>query len=58
MAINWPEAEVEAVVQDYFSMLRLELSGEKYNKTEHRKVLIETLDDRSHSSVEYQCCTY
>ncbi len=52
MVNNWSEAEVEAAVQDYFSMLRLELSGEKYNKTEHRKALIETLDDRSHSSVE------
>lgn len=52
MAGNWSEFEVEAAVADYFSMLRLELSGHTYNKTEHRKALIEQLNDRSHGSVE------
>ncbi|MBR9865884.1 MAG: DUF3883 domain-containing protein [Oceanospirillales bacterium] len=52
MAKHWSESEVEAVVQDYFNMLRLELSGQKYNKTEHRRALIEQLNDRTHSSVE------
>ena len=33
-------------------MLRLELSSCKYNKTDHRRVLMERLDGRSHSSVE------
>lgn len=52
MANNWSESEVEAVVQDYFNMLRLELRGEKYNKTEHRRALIEQLNNRTHGSVE------
>lgn len=52
MANNWSESEVKAVVQDYFNMLRLELKGEKYNKTEHRRALIEQLNNRTHGSVE------
>lgn len=52
MANNWSESEVEAAVADYFSMLRLELSGRNYNKAEHRRALIERLDNRSHGSVE------
>lgn len=52
MAKHWSESEVEAVVQDYFNMLRLELSGQKYNKAEHRRALIEQLNNRTHGSVE------
>ncbi|BBB24945.1 DUF3883 domain-containing protein [Amphritea japonica] len=52
MANNWSESEVEAVVQDYFNMLRLELRGEKYNKTGHRRALIEQLNNRTHGSIE------
>ena len=33
-------------------MLRLELAGRKYNKTEHRRALMENLDNRTDSSVE------
>ena len=33
-------------------MLRLELTGNKYNKTEHRRALIEQLNNRSDGSVE------
>ncbi len=52
MAKNWTDSEVEAAVADYFRMLRLELSGKKYNKTEHRRALLERLNDRSDGSVE------
>lgn len=52
MANNWSQFEVEAAVQDYFNMLRLELQGEKYNKTSHRRALMEQLDGRSDGSVE------
>ena len=52
MANNWSEAEVEAAVADYFRMLRLELTGHKYNKTEHRRALMEQLNNRSDGSVE------
>lgn len=33
-------------------MLRLELTGHKYNKTEHRRALLEQLNNRSDGSVE------
>lgn len=52
MANNWSDSEVEAAVADYFNMLRLELTGHKYNKTEHRRALKEKLDNRSDGSVE------
>lgn len=52
MSKDWSVAEVEAAVEDYFSMLRLELSGRNYNKTEHRRALIERLNSRSDGSVE------
>lgn len=37
---------------DYFRMLRLELAGHKYSKTEHRRALMEQLENRSNGSVE------
>lgn len=52
MPKNWSRTEVEATVEDYFDMLRLELSGQKFNKTKHRRTLIERLDSRSHGAVE------
>jgi hypothetical protein len=52
MANNWSRAEVEATVADYFSMLRLELTGQKYNKTQRRRALMEKLSNRSEGSVE------
>lgn len=52
MANHWSNAEVEAAVEDYFNMLRLELSGQKYSKTEHRRELKGHLDGRSDGSVE------
>lgn len=52
MPNHWTDTEVEAAVADYFRMLRLELSGQKYNKTEHRRALMEQLDNRSDGSVE------
>lgn len=52
MANYWSDFEVEAAVEDYFNMLRLELSGRKYNKTKHRRALMGVLNDRSDGSVE------
>ncbi len=51
---EWSESENEAIVMDYFDMLRLELAGKKYNKTEHRNALIKRLNGRSESSVEFK----
>jgi len=48
----WSRGEVEVIVADYFEMLTLELSGQPYNKSEHRRVLQEELGDRSEGSIE------
>lgn len=48
----WTRAEVEAAVSDYLHMLTLELSGQAYNKSEHRRSLLNKLRDRSEGSVE------
>ena len=52
MSGSWSIAEVEATVEDYFNMLCLELDGKKYNKSQHRRELIELLNNRTHPSVE------
>ena len=49
---NWSEREVELIIIDYLDMLVSELSGERYNKAEHNRVLRNYLDDRSRGSVE------
>lgn len=52
MSESWSKSEVEAAVEDYFNMLRLELAGHNYNKTEHRRVLMGHLNNRSEGSIE------
>lgn len=54
MAGDWTLDEVQAAVEDYFSMLRAELSGRPYNKTAHRKALRVKLEGRTDGSVEYK----
>jgi len=45
---------VEAIVGDYFDMLRCELSGLAFNKTEHNDRLRHVLKARSRGSVEFK----
>lgn len=52
MADAWSESEIELIVADYFAMLKTELSGQPYNKTEYRRRLIASLDNRSEGSIE------
>jgi len=52
MPEHWSDNEVELAVADYFRMLRLELTSQKYNKTSHRRALMEQLNNRSDGSVE------
>lgn len=49
---EWSQAEVEAVVADYFTMLSLELRREPYNKAVHRRDLIQLLNGRSEGAIE------
>lgn len=49
---DWSQAEVEATITDYLTMLSAELKGEPYNKTEHRRALSRLLQGRSDSAIE------
>ncbi len=49
---DWTQVEVEATVADYLRMLVLELSGQSYNKTAHRRALLQKLNNRSEGAVE------
>ena len=51
---DWSRSEVEAIVDDYLSMLASELSGTPYNKTAHRNALKPLLANRSDQSVEFK----
>lgn len=51
---DWSRAEVEATVSDYFEMLAAELSGVPYSKANHRRRLVERLEDRSEASIEFK----
>lgn len=48
----WSRDEVEVAVSDYLHMLTLELSGQVYNKSEHRRNLQAQLRGRSEGSIE------
>lgn len=54
MAENWSLEEVNFIVRDYFDMLIKELSGQSYNKSEHRRNLQNVLSDRSEGSIEFK----
>ncbi|NMF98950.1 DUF3883 domain-containing protein [Aromatoleum toluolicum] len=49
---DWSREEVEATVADYFEMLRLEATGQPYNKSEHNETLRQRLKARSKASIE------
>lgn len=55
-ASNWSHEEVEAVVADYFQMLTMELAGQAYNKSTHRRNLALKLNGRSGGSIEFKHC--
>ena len=52
--VDWSQEEIEAIVADYLQMLTLELSGQSYSKTLHRRHLQQKLTNRSDSSVEFK----
>ncbi|MDV3503274.1 DUF3883 domain-containing protein [Marinobacter sp. M-5] len=49
---HWTDREIALTVADYMKMLTLELAGQSYNKTTHRRALLEQLDGRSNGAVE------
>lgn len=53
MTTAWSDSEVEAIVRDYFVMLEAEQSGRKFNKSKHRRGLMERIP-RSKGSIEWK----
>lgn len=51
---DWSREELEAIVADYLRMLTLELSGQSYNKSAHRRSLQALLPARSEASIEFK----
>jgi hypothetical protein len=51
---DWREAEVELIVADYLAMLMLELAGQPYSKTVHRRRLQQLLPGRTEGSIEFK----
>lgn len=39
-ANHWSDKEIALTVADYMKMLTLELSGQRYNKSSHRRELL------------------
>lgn len=52
--MDWSREEVEAIVADYLEMLTMELAGQTYSKTEHRRKLQFKLSSRSDGSIEFK----
>ena len=52
MPNDWSQAEVEAIVADYFAMWEKELRGERFNKAEHNRLLRGVIQARSRRSIE------
>ena len=52
--MDWSREEVEAIVADYLQMLTLELAGQKFNKSERRRNLLQRLNGRSDGAVEFK----
>lgn len=51
-ADRWSNEEIALTVADYMKMLTLELAGQLYNKSAHRRKLLENLNNRSNAAVE------
>src|SRR5690606_32733837 len=52
MSDPWNREEVEAIVADYFHMLAMELAGQSFSKSAHRRQLAPRLANRSERSIE------
>lgn len=52
--MDWTEAEVRLIVEDYFNMLDSELSHQSYNKSAYRRALLPLLNNRSESAIEFK----
>lgn len=53
---DWTADEVTLIVADYLAMLSFELNGQRYNKADHRRRLLDRLPGRSAGAVEFKHC--
>lgn len=51
---DWDDTENDLIVADYFAMLTDELSDRHYNKSEHRRHLLDLLPKRNNSALEFK----
>jgi hypothetical protein len=51
--MDWSEDDVRLIVEDYFSMLQLQLKDIPFNKSEHRRTLVSKIG-RSEGSIEFK----
>lgn len=56
MSSDWTPEEVAATVAAYLRMLTMELTGQAYNKSEHRRALHQLLPGRSAGAIEFKHC--
>ena len=54
MSLDWNLNEVAATVAAYMRMLTLELTGQTYNKSDHRRALQKVLPNRSEGAIEFK----
>ena len=54
MSLDWTHEEVAATVVAYLRMLTMELTGQAYNKSEHRRALHRLLPGRSEGAIEFK----
>lgn len=52
--MDWSQEEVDLIVADYLDMLARELTGQSYNKADHRRRLQQSLTNRSEGSIEFK----
>lgn len=55
MVVPWSGIEIEAILTDYFDMLRAEQQSEKYNKAEHNRRLQARIR-RGRGAIEFKYC--
>ena len=54
MSIDWSTLEIQLIIKDYFQMLKLEIQGQPYKKSEYRKTLLPKLNNRSEGAIEFK----
>ena len=54
LGVDWSSEEVAVIVADYLAMLLAELNGQRFNKSAHRRILLQQLPGRNDGAVEFK----